>query len=58
MLLDSKVIGINASTVDIETSKGSIRLDNDAVIVCAGGILPTDFLRSMGIDIVTKRGEI
>jgi len=57
VLLSSKVTGIDQSTVDIETPSGSVRLDNDAVIVCAGGILPTDFLKSIGIDIVTKRGE-
>lgn len=58
VLLSSKITGISESTIDIESPDGSIRLDNDAVIVCAGGILPTDFLKSMGIDIVTKRGEI
>jgi len=58
VLLSSKVTGIGESTIDIETSSGSLRLDNDMVLVCAGGILPTDFLRSMGIDIVTKRGEV
>jgi len=57
VLLSSKVTGVGESTIDIETPNGSIRLDNDAVIVCAGGILPTDFLKSIGIDIVTKRGE-
>ena len=57
VLLESKVSGINEDSVEIETETGSLVLDNDAVIVCAGGILPTDFLRSIGIEIVTKRGE-
>ncbi len=57
VLLSSKLTGIGESTVDIETADGALRLDNDIVIVCAGGILPTDFLKSMGIDIVTKHGE-
>jgi thioredoxin reductase (NADPH) len=57
VLLGSKVIGINEDSVELETQNGSLVLDNDAVIVCAGGILPTEFLRSMGIDIVTKRGQ-
>ena len=30
--------------------------DNDAVIVNAGGILPNDFLRSIGIEVETKYG--
>ncbi|MEZ4282812.1 MAG: NAD(P)-binding domain-containing protein [Myxococcota bacterium] len=57
ILLDSKVTAIGEDDVEIETATGSIRIDNDAVIVCAGGVVPTDFLKSIGIDIVTKRGE-
>lgn len=57
VLLSSKIIGISSETIEIDTPDGGIQLDNDAVIVCAGGILPTDFLKSMGIEIVTKRGE-
>ncbi|MFK7894995.1 MAG: NAD(P)-binding domain-containing protein [Myxococcota bacterium] len=56
--LSSKVVAIDGASVELETTQGAIHLDNDAVIVCAGGILPTDFLRSIGIEIVTKRGEI
>ena len=37
--------------------KGTIqRIANDAVIVNAGGVLPDDFLRSMGIAVDTKYG--
>jgi len=32
------------------------KLPNDDVIVCAGGVLPTDFLRRVGIHIETKYG--
>ncbi|RMF13922.1 MAG: 4Fe-4S dicluster domain-containing protein [Gammaproteobacteria bacterium] len=31
-------------------------LDNDAVIICAGGILPFDFLRRLGLQVETKYG--
>ena len=31
-------------------------LQNDAIIVCAGGILPTGFLKDIGIEIETKYG--
>jgi thioredoxin reductase/Pyruvate/2-oxoacid:ferredoxin oxidoreductase delta subunit len=31
-------------------------LGNDAVIVCAGGILPTQFLRDVGVHVETKYG--
>jgi thioredoxin reductase len=57
VLLNSKVLGIAEDRIEIETADGALVLDNDAVIVCAGGILPTDFLKSMGIDIATLRGE-
>jgi repressor of nif and glnA expression len=33
-----------------------MRIKNDAVIVCAGGILPTAFLHSVGIEVETKYG--
>jgi len=32
------------------------KVANDAVIVSAGGILPNDFLRSIGIEVETKYG--
>ena len=57
VLLSSKVTGIGEDTVELETTDGALSLENDAVIVCAGGILPTDFLKSMGIDVVTKTGQ-
>jgi hypothetical protein len=33
-----------------------LKVSNDAVIVSAGGILPNDFLRSIGIRVETKFG--
>jgi thioredoxin reductase (NADPH) len=57
ILLNSKVTAIGEDDVEIETATGSIRIDNDAVIVCAGGVVPTEFLKSAGIEVVTKRGE-
>jgi thioredoxin reductase (NADPH) len=57
VLLGSKVTSIGETDIEIETATGSVQLDNDAVIVCVGGVLPTDLLRSIGIEIVTKRGE-
>jgi thioredoxin reductase/ferredoxin len=57
LLLGSKLTAIGEDRVELETRDGSIELENDAVVICAGGILPTDFLVSMGIEIVTKRGE-
>jgi thioredoxin reductase (NADPH) len=33
-----------------------LKVSNDAVIVSAGGILPNDFLKSIGIEVETKFG--
>ena len=40
----------------VQDGKG-IHLPNDAVIVNAGGVLPNEFLKKMGIEVVTKWGE-
>lgn len=56
MMLQSKVVAIGKDEVELQTSGGSTTIENDIVIVYAGGILPTDFLRSIGIAIETKRG--
>jgi hypothetical protein len=42
--------------VEIEQKGKRLRVRNDAVIVCAGGILPTAFLKSIGIEVETKYG--
>jgi thioredoxin reductase len=57
LLLESKVVGIEDTRVELETNDTSMSIENEIVIVCAGGVLPTDFLRSMGIEIETRRGH-
>ncbi len=47
---------IEPDKVVLDYRGSDIELDNDAVIVSAGGILPTDFLRKIGIDVETKYG--
>lgn len=54
--LGSEVLKVDTATVDLRTPDGSVRLDNDAVIVCAGGELPTPLLKSIGIQFETKYG--
>lgn len=54
--LDSNVLAIHPSTVEIQTERGVQTIENDAVIVCVGGVLPTGFLRSIGVKIETKHG--
>jgi thioredoxin reductase/Pyruvate/2-oxoacid:ferredoxin oxidoreductase delta subunit len=56
VLLKSTVKQIERDKVVINTDDEELCLDNDAVIVCAGGILPTGFLKSLGITVDTKFG--
>jgi thioredoxin reductase (NADPH) len=56
VLLQSNVKRIGHHDVEIEQNGRRVRLRNDAVIVCAGGVLPTDFLRDVGIEVETKYG--
>ena len=56
VLLQSNVKQIDPDKVVIKTVDDEVCLDNDAVIVCAGGILPTGFLKDIGISVDTKFG--
>ncbi|MEQ1714342.1 MAG: NAD(P)-binding domain-containing protein, partial [Hyphomicrobium sp.] len=56
VLLSSEVKAVHADRIDLVHRGAPIGLRNDMVIVCAGGILPTDFLKSIGIRIETKHG--
>ena len=53
---ESNVLRIEQDVVEIEQGEQRHRLANDAVIVCAGGILPDGLLRDIGIRIETKNG--
>ncbi len=54
--LNSNVQRIGPKTVQLEQEGATASLDNDAVIVCAGGILPTPMLKEIGILVETKYG--
>lgn len=56
VLLSSNVREIRDDAVAIETDGEPVILPNNAVIVCAGGILPTGFLKEVGIEVETKYG--
>jgi thioredoxin reductase/Pyruvate/2-oxoacid:ferredoxin oxidoreductase delta subunit len=58
LLLESEVEHIAPERVCIKTRNGPVDIRNDAVIVCAGGILPTKFLKSAGIEVETKFGTV
>ena len=55
-LMNSNVLEIRKEAVAIQTETGPVILPNNAVIVCAGGILPTGFLKEVGIRVETKYG--
>lgn len=55
-LLKSNVLRIEPDAVVMDCGGKQERLLNDAVIVSAGGVLPTAFLETIGIDVETKHG--
>src|ERR1700686_4191575 len=56
ILLNSQIREIREEEVILKHSGKEMTLRNDAVIVSAGGILPNDFLKAVGIDVATKFG--
>jgi len=55
-LLKSNVLRIEPDSVVMDCGGKQERLPNDAVIVSAGGVLPTAFLETIGINVETKHG--
>ena len=58
VLLKSNVKQIEAGKVILDHDGKRIELRNDAVIVSAGGVLPTPFLKEIGILVETKYGTV
>ena len=58
VLMQSNVKQIEPDKVVIKTANDELCIDNDAIIVCAGGILPTGFLKSIGVTVETKFGSV
>lgn len=56
LYLSSTVSSISEHEVLLEQNGETVKLGNDAVIVNAGGILPTGFLKETGISVETKFG--
>jgi thioredoxin reductase/NAD-dependent dihydropyrimidine dehydrogenase PreA subunit len=54
--MKSTVKCIGEKTVTIEQQGKTLEIENDAIIVCAGGILPNSFLKEIGIKVETKYG--
>ncbi len=57
LMLDSQVKIITPEKVVLEHGEETVELANHAVIVCAGGELPTPFLKKMGITVEAHYGE-
>jgi hypothetical protein len=57
-LMNSNVLSIESDAVVVDCDGKPARLANDAVIVSAGGILPTAFLQGLGIAVETKHGTL
>jgi thioredoxin reductase/ferredoxin len=56
VVLGSNVKQIERDAVTLEQKGRQITIPNEAVIVSAGGILPTEFLRGVGVQFETKFG--
>jgi thioredoxin reductase/Pyruvate/2-oxoacid:ferredoxin oxidoreductase delta subunit len=54
--LNSRLLAIAPEMISIEEAGVQQDIRNDAVIVCAGGILPTPMLRELGIRVEAKFG--
>jgi thioredoxin reductase len=58
VMLKSTVKEIGKDTVTMEWEGKILEIPNQAIIVCAGGILPTPFLKEIGIMVETHHGQI
>lgn len=56
VILKSNVKSVTKDKVTLEHEGKLVELSNQAIIVCAGGILPTPFLKEIGIMVETKFG--
>lgn len=56
VMLKSTVKQITTDKVKLDFNGQPVEMPNDAIIVCAGGILPTPFLKELGILVETKFG--
>jgi thioredoxin reductase (NADPH) len=56
LMMASEVKRIGPDSVDIVQRNSTQSLRNDAVIICAGGVLPVSLLHGAGIATVTKYG--
>jgi len=56
VMMSSNIKKINNDTVVIDYQGQLHEIPNDGVIICAGGVLPTPFLKKIGIHVEAKYG--
>lgn len=56
VLRESRIRKIERYTIAIEQQGKTSTVRNDTVIICAGGILPTPFLKALGVMVETRHG--
>jgi thioredoxin reductase/NAD-dependent dihydropyrimidine dehydrogenase PreA subunit len=57
LVLESQIANIAPKQVKLKKDQTVKEIPNDAVIVCAGGELPTPFLKRIGVLVDTRRGS-
>ncbi len=58
VMLKSTITMIEQDAVVLDQEGQSFEIQNDAVIICAGGILPTPFLKEIGVMVETHHGGV
>lgn len=56
LFMSSNLTRIDAAQITLDDSGEAVSVPNDAVIINAGGILPSGFLKQVGIQVDTKYG--
>lgn len=56
LYLSTNPVSISEDSITVNDGNQDIEVPNDAVIINAGGILPTGFLKQIGINVETKYG--
>ncbi len=57
VMLKSSPTAVAPDRVTLKTEESTVDIRNDAIIVCAGGELPTPLLKKIGVMFETKHGE-
>jgi thioredoxin reductase (NADPH) len=56
LALETQIANIAAERITLRKGKEEFEIPNDAVIVCAGGELPTPFLKKIGVEVEAHYG--